>query len=548
VNRHDGPVHASVPVVFVHGLFGPFADLAAFRQLGELECTAPDLDGYGAFAERRVSLDAQVRALREHLETRHASSPVHLVAHSIGGVYAFTVADRYPELVESVTTVEGNFSLADAFWSRSIAALGEGDAQRAITRRLDDPEGFLAADGVPVTDENLAREGEALAYQPWRTVWESAAAIVEATGRPDYDALLRRVFAVKPVYLVAGERSSDGWHVPDWARRAAASSTVVPGVGHMMMLERPEVFGLAIRRLLTDWPSPSRALRRADGAQEAGGVACGEHAGGDVVGDDEHRDRFGVELICRVLKPAVQGLLTSRGYRGATIGRPPSARRLWDELLVPQVARLHAENYSVYGRRKLHALMRRQGWNIGRDQTERLMRRAGVRGVRKSKREFATRPDKLAVLPSDLVNRRFTAPAPRRLWVCDVTYVATWSGFAYVAFVTDVYSRRIVGWNVAATLRSEILPMQALDMATWNVSGRLDGLIHHADHGSNYTAMVYAERIVDLGAVPSTGTVSDSLDNAMVEAVNNLYKAELIRQRGPWRTVEQVELATLEWV
>ncbi|WP_431780033.1 IS3 family transposase [Microbacterium aurantiacum] len=262
---------------------------------------------------------------------------------------------------------------------------------------------------------------------------------------------------------------------------------------------------------------------------------------------NEHRDRFGVELICRVLRPAVQGFLTSRGYRAA-IGRPPSARQLRDDLLVPEVARLHAENYGVYGRRKMHALMRRQGWDIGRDQTERLMRLAGVRGVRKSKRVFTTRSDKTVALPSDLVNRRFTAPAPRRLWVCDVTYVATWSGFAYVAFVTDVYSRRIVGWNVAATLRSEILPLQALDMAAWGAGGRLDGLIHHADHGSNYTAMVYTERIVELGAVPSTGTVGDSFDNAMAEAVNNLYKTELIRQRGPWRTVEQVELATLEWV
>lgn len=262
---------------------------------------------------------------------------------------------------------------------------------------------------------------------------------------------------------------------------------------------------------------------------------------------NEHRDRFGVELICRVLRPAVQRFLTSRGYRAA-VGRAPSARRLRNELLVPEVARLHAENYGVYGRRKMHALMRRHGWDIGRDQTERLMRLAGVRGVRKSKRVFTTRSDKTMALPADLVNRRFTAPAPRRLWVCDVTYVATWSGFAYVAFVTDVYSRRIVGWNVAATLKAEILPMRALDMAAWGAGGNLTGLIHHADHGSNYTAMVYTDRIVELGAVPSTGTVGDSYDNAMAEAVNNLYKTELIRQRGPWRTVEQVELATLEWV
>jgi transposase InsO family protein len=262
---------------------------------------------------------------------------------------------------------------------------------------------------------------------------------------------------------------------------------------------------------------------------------------------NEHRDRFGVELICQVLRPAVRGFLTSRGYRAA-VSRTPSARQLRDDLLVPEVRRLHAENYGVYGRRKMHALMRRQGWDIGRDQTERLMREAGVRGVRKSKRVFTTKSDPALQRPTDLVNRRFTADGPRRLWVCDVTYVATWSGFAYVAFVTDVYSRRIVGWNVAATLRAEILPMQALDMAAWDAGDDLTGLTHHSDHGSNYMAMVYTDRIVELGAVPSTGTVGDSFDNAMAEAVNNLYKTELIRQRGPWRTVEQVELATLEWV
>ncbi|WP_448004486.1 IS3 family transposase [Agromyces bauzanensis] len=262
---------------------------------------------------------------------------------------------------------------------------------------------------------------------------------------------------------------------------------------------------------------------------------------------DEYRDRFGVELICRVLRPAVRGFVTARGYRAAK-ARVPSARALRDELLVPEIARLHAENYSVYGRRKMHALLRRQGWNVGRDQTERLMRLAGVRGVRRSKKAFTTKPDPAQAKPKDLVQRRFTAPGPRQLWVADVTYVATWSGFAYVAFVTDVYSRRIVGWNVAATLKADILPLQALNMAAWAAGGKLDGLIHHADHGSNYLAVVYTDRIVELGAEPSTGTVGDSYDNALAEAVNGLYKTELIRRRGPWRTVEQVELATLEYV
>jgi len=232
--------------------------------------------------------------------------------------------------------------------------------------------------------------------------------------------------------------------------------------------------------------------------------------------------------------------------------RAPSARALKDELLVPEIARLHAENYGVYGVRKMHALMLRQGWDVGRDQTARLMRIAGVQGVRRSKKVFTTKSDAAAVRPADLVQRKFNAVAPRRLWVADITYVATWSGFAYVAFVTDVYSRRIVGWNVAATLKADILPLQALDMAAWEArregAADLTGLVHHADHWSNYLSIVYTDRIGELGAKPSTGTVGDSFDNALAEAVNGLYKTELIRRGGPWRTIEQVELATLEYV
>ena len=149
---------------------------------------------------------------------------------------------------------------------------------------------------------------------------------------------------------------------------------------------------------------------------------------------------------------------------------------------------------------------------------------------------------------SDLVSRQFHPGAPRRLWVADVTYVRTWAGFAYVAFVTDAYSRRIVGWNVASTLKADVLPLPALNMAAWDADGDLSELTHHSDHGSNYMAHVYTERIVELGATPSTGTVGDSFDNALAEAVNGLYKAELIRRQGPWRTVEQVEIATLEYV
>lgn len=262
---------------------------------------------------------------------------------------------------------------------------------------------------------------------------------------------------------------------------------------------------------------------------------------------DEHRDRFGVEFICRVIRGAVRGFLTSRGYRAAK-ARPKSARQLRDELLAPEIQQLHRDNYGVYGVRKMHALLRRQGWDLGRDQTARLMRLAGVRGVSRSRSTFTTKPDPAQAKPKDLVNRDFTAPAPRRLWVADITYVATWQGFAYTAFVIDVFSRRIVGWNVASTLKADVLPLQALNMAAWGADGPLDELVHHADHGSNYLSIVYTDRIAELGANPSTGTIGDSYDNALAEAVKGLYKAELIRRRGPWRTIEQVELATLEYV
>ena len=196
----------------------------------------------------------------------------------------------------------------------------------------------------------------------------------------------------------------------------------------------------------------------------------------------------------------------------------------------------------------MHALLRRQGWDVGRDQTARLMRLAGVCGAARSKKVSTTKADPRIPQPQDLVKRNFTTAVPRRLWVADITYVATRAGFAYVAFVIDVFSRMIVGWNVASTLKADVLPLQALNIAAFNASGPLDERVHHADHGSNYLCVIYTDRIVELGAKPSTGTVGDSFDNALAEAVNGLYKTELIRRQGPWRTVEQVELATLEYV
>lgn len=199
---------------------------------------------------------------------------------------------------------------------------------------------------------------------------------------------------------------------------------------------------------------------------------------------DTFRDRFGVEAICRTLGATECGFMTARGYRAAK-NRPLSARAMSDQLLGAEMVRLHADNYGVYGVRKMHALMRRQGWALGRDQTGRIMRSRGLRGVKRNKRVFTTKSDPAGIKPLDLVQRQFIAAAPRRLWVVDITYVRTWQGFAYVAFVTDVFSRRIVGWNVASTLKADILPLQALDMAAFTAGGDLTGLTHHSDHGSN---------------------------------------------------------------
>lgn len=196
---------------------------------------------------------------------------------------------------------------------------------------------------------------------------------------------------------------------------------------------------------------------------------------------------------------------------------------------VPEVARLHAEDYGVYGVRKMHTLLRREGWDIGRDQTARLMKLAGVEGVKRSEKVLTTKPEFAQEKPRDLVGRDFTASAPNRLWVADITYVATWTRLAYVAFVIDVFSHIIVGRNVAATLRAEV---QALNMAAFNATASLDELVHHADHGSNYLSVVCTEQITELSAKPSTGTVGHNYDNALAEAINRRYKTELNRRRG----------------
>ena len=250
---------------------------------------------------------------------------------------------------------------------------------------------------------------------------------------------------------------------------------------------------------------------------------------------DAYRDQFGPWLICRVLADTAGGFITSRGYR-ATKNRPMSDRAVRDQVLGDEMERLHAENYGVYGVRKMYYLMRRQGWLVGRDQVARVMKTRGITGVKRGKTTFTTETKTSDSYPADKVNRQFQADRPNRLWVADITYVAAWQGFAYVAFVTDVFSRKIVGWSVSSTLKTDMLPLQALNMAAWIVSDDLTGLVHHSDRGSNYVSLAYTDRIVELGGTPSVGSKGDSYDNALAESQFALFKTELIRKRGPWRT------------
>ena len=256
---------------------------------------------------------------------------------------------------------------------------------------------------------------------------------------------------------------------------------------------------------------------------------------------DGHRHRWGIEPICRVLQVA-----PSTYY--AASSRPPSARQLRDAQLKVEIQRVYKDNFEVYGARKVWRQLHREGIVVGRDRVARLMGELGIVGVVRGKTKRTTIPAETAERPADLVERDFSAPAPNRLWVADLTYVATWAGFAYVAFVIDAYSRAIVGWRVATSLRAS-LALDALEMAVWARQHEgLDGLVHHSDRGVQYLAIRYTQRLAAEGAVASVGSKGDSYDNALAEAVNGLYKAELIGPRGPWRTAEQVELATLAWV
>jgi putative transposase len=261
---------------------------------------------------------------------------------------------------------------------------------------------------------------------------------------------------------------------------------------------------------------------------------------------DDHREVHGVEPICKVLPIAPSTYhdhVVKRVYPSRL-----SVRAKRDLALKPEIERVFAENFEVYGARKVWRQLNREGVAVARCTVERLMTDLGLQGVIRGKPVRTTMQDKAAACPQDHVNRQFHAPAPNMLWPSDFTYVSTWAGFVYVAFVIDAYARRIVGWRVSRTGHASFV-LDALEQALHERRpAQRSGLVHHSDRGSQYVSIRYTERLAEAGVEPSVGSVGDSYDNALAETINGLYKAELIHRRGPWRSFEAVEFATLTWV
>ena len=261
---------------------------------------------------------------------------------------------------------------------------------------------------------------------------------------------------------------------------------------------------------------------------------------------DNHRGAYGVEPICKVLPIAPSTYHADVARRLDPSKRSARAKR--DAALRPEVTRVFTENFEVYGARKVWRQMMREGFDVARCTVERLMQGMGLHGVIRGKPVRTTIQDKAAPCPLDHVNRVFHAPAPNMLWLSDFTYVSTWSGFAYVAFVIDAYARRIVGWRVSRTAHASFV-LDALEQALHERRpAHRGGLVHHSDRGSQYVSIRYTERLAEAGIEPSVGSVGDSYDNALAETINGLFKAEVIHRRGPWRSFEAVEFATLTWV
>ncbi|WP_159918379.1 IS3 family transposase [Pantoea sp. 18069] len=325
----------------------------------------------------------------------------------------------------------------------------------------------------------------------------------------------------------------------DWIKRAEVDSGVREGVttSETQRVKELERENKELRRA-------NEILKLASAFFAPGGARPPTQVLRDFI--DKHRDTFGVEPICKVLQVAPSGY-----RRHAALLREPHkrcARACREDTLMPAIQRVWQANMQVYGAVKVWRQLAREGTSVARCTVERLMRRLGLRGVMRGKVVRTTISDAKAPCPLDRVNRQFRAERPNQLWVSDFTYVSTWQGWQYVAFVIDVYARRIVGWRVSSSMRTDFV-LDALEQALYARRPECNGtLTHHSDRGSQYVGIRYSERLADAGIEPSVGSRGDSYDNALAETINGLYKAELIHRRAPWKTKESLELATLEWV
>lgn len=259
---------------------------------------------------------------------------------------------------------------------------------------------------------------------------------------------------------------------------------------------------------------------------------------------DQHRQRYGVEPICRQIQIAPSSYYEHKVREHDPERLPARIKR--DRILEHEIRRVWDENFRVYGANKVWRQLHREGIQVGRCTVERLMKKLGIQGIRRGKKCWTTTADNLLDRPTDKVNRQFVATRPNQLWVADITFVATWTGFVYVAFIIDVFARVIVGWRVSQSLQTDLV-FDALEQALW-ARRDIKGLIHHSDRGSQYLFIRYTERLAEANIEASVGSVGDSYDNALAETINGLYKTEVIRHQGPWRNVDEVEFATLVWV
>ncbi|WP_155826676.1 IS3 family transposase [Laribacter hongkongensis] len=299
----------------------------------------------------------------------------------------------------------------------------------------------------------------------------------------------------------------------------------------------------ALEREVRELKKANEILRLASALFRAGGARPPHQVVNAFI--DTHRARLGIEPICRVLQVA-----PSACRRQAARQRNPalrSNRAIRDEQLSEKIDRVWQLNHQVYGAAKVWRQLKREGQHAARCTVERLMRRLGLRGVTRGKAVRTTRPDPAATCPQDHVNRQFVAERPNQLWVSDFTCVSTWQGFVCVAFVVDVFARYIVGWRGSRSMHTEFV-LDALEQALWARQPMRDAMIHHSDCGSQYVSIRYTGRLAEAGIEPSVGSTGDSYDNALPETINGLYKTEVIHRRGPWKNMEAVELATLEWV